>query len=233
MRGLPPESWRRVGRRSGWAASCLLHGLPCFAATEGFRQCQQGLLHFGKAQGTQFDNAEKIEEGVVVIAVRLQALVAAANPEQPRIALQGFTQGPMRFTTDVVQQEVGVIDEQEQALPVFVGAAVYGCQAGGCLLSGWQSGDALRRGIERQCCLPPALQGINQAVEHVGPELADRTHRVLFFRKTQRQPGAAQLGIVFHSQGETLHQRGFAHAPCANQQYMLANGIGRRCPECA
>ena len=58
-------------------------------------------------------------------------------------------------------------------------------KVGSSLLGGGQGGDAFCCSIQLADRVPQVLQGIGQTVEHIGPELAERGHSVLFFRKTQ------------------------------------------------
>ena len=125
-----------------------------------------------------------------------------------------------------MQQQVGVVHQQQQALFVLVSAVVDGIQAGGGLLGGGQGGQTLGLGIQGLGGLAALLQRVNQAIQHIGPELAHVVHRVLLFGKAQRQPVGAQLGVVVHGQRQTLHQGGFAHAARANQQGVLPYAIG-------
>ncbi len=191
------------------------------------RQGQQGLPHFIQAEGAQLGDAEKIQKRIVVLAVGLQALVAAAHPQQPWLALQYLPQHPLRLGADVVQQQVGVVHQQQQALVLRLADVPQGLQRGFGLFGGRQGGQAGGGGIDGGngfSGLAVALQRIGQAVEHIGPELRQGVHRVLLFRKSQWQPDGAEAGIVFHGQGQALHQGGFAHAPCAHQQAVLAHG---------
>lgn len=82
-------------------------------------------------------------------------------------------------------------------------------------------------GIEGLGGLAALLQCVDQAIQHIGPELANGVYCVLLFRKAQRQPVSAQFGVVVHGQRQTLHQGGFAHAARANQQGVLSHAIDR------
>ena len=110
---------------------------------------------------------------------------------------------------------------------ILVGAVVDGVQTGGGLLGGGQGGQALGLGIEGLGGLAALLQCVDQAIQHIGPELANGVYCVLLFRKAQRQPVSAQFGVVVHGQRQTLHQGGFAHAARANQQGVLSHAIDR------
>jgi len=181
-------------------------------------------------EGVQFQHPKKVQKGVVVFAVGLQALVTAAHPQQMALGLQHIAQSPLRVFADVAEQKVGVVHQQQQALAPRLGAVGDGLQVSGGLLSHGQVGNALGfvvQGLGGSQVGAPALQRIRQGIEHVGPELVQGADGVLLFGKTQGQPLCGQLGIVIHRQGQALHQRGFAHAARAHQQHMLPHGVGR------
>ena len=143
----------------------------------------------------------------MIIAVRFQALVAPADPKQARVGLQDFAQAPVRRRADVVQQKIGVVDQQQQAQPLLIGYLIDGGQTGSGLLSHRQAGNTLDAGIQRQRGQPAQLQGIDQAIEDIGPELPQRADGVLLFRKAQGELLALELGVVINCQRQTLHQR--------------------------
>ena len=178
-----------------------LHLLACSLSAKGFGKSLERLCHLFQAQRAQGDDAEKVEEGIVIVTLCFQALIAATNPEEAGVALQGGAQRPLGIPTDVMKQKIGVIHQKEQPLSAFVGATVNDSKAGGSLLGGRQGSDTFCGGIQFADGMTQVLQGIGQTVEHIGPELAKRGHRVLLFRKTQWQPGSREFGVIFHGQG--------------------------------